>query len=141
MKFLLVLAVIAVAVFVLYKRQANDGASNKKRASSRRKLASSAASEQNTNFHTTTIEPGRQSCQAVQTLQGKVFLDSEHHTPNLPLPECTQASDCHCTYQHQEDRRRADEDRRDPHKLETEIYHSTEGNERRGKKRGRRSTD
>lgn len=141
MKFLLVLALIAVAVVVFYKRQVNDGRSNEKRAPSRKKLVSSTANKQNTNFHTTMIDPGIEACQAVQKLQGKIFLDSEHHTPNLPLPECTQATDCHCTYSHQDDRRRAEEDRREAHKLETEIYHSTEGNERRGKKRGRRSTD
>ncbi len=141
MKFLLVLVIIAVAAVVLYKRQPKDGNTHNRRTHARKQLSSSAVNTEQSNFHATSIEPGSGACQAVQQLQGKVFLDSEHHTPNLPLTECTQTADCHCTYKHLEDRRCEETDRRDLHKLETEIYHSREGNERRGKKRGRRSTD
>ncbi|WP_166263830.1 hypothetical protein [Marinobacter caseinilyticus] len=135
MKFLLVLAVIAVIVLVVLKKQPQKG--NKH---SRKRVSQAAVSKEQTNFHATKIVPGDNACQAAQDLQDKLFLDSKLNTPNLPLPDCTQASDCHCKYDHQGDRRSDESDRR-LHSLQTELYPAAEGADRRRQKRGCRTTD
>lgn len=140
MKFFLVLAVIAVIVFVVLRKKPKKGHKNISDKASRKRISQASASKHQANFHSTQIVPGDNACQAAQDLQGRHFLDSELDTPNLPLPGCTQVSDCHCKYEHQADRRSYEDERR-LHTLQTELYPAAEGSERRRQKRGRRSTD
>lgn len=140
MKFFLVLAVIAVFALVVLKKKPKKGNKNISDKHSRKRISQAAVSKPQANFQSTKIVPGDNACQAAQDLEGKHFLDSELDTPKLPLPGCTQVSNCHCKYEHQADRR-TNEDERRLHTLETELYPASEGTERRRKKRGRRATD
>ncbi|NMT65044.1 hypothetical protein [Marinobacter orientalis] len=140
MKFLLALAVVAVIVLVLLKKKSKEGNKHIRHKTPRKRASQAAANRDQANFQATKIVPGDNACQAARDLQDKLFLDSELNTPKLPLPECTQVSDCHCKYDHQGDRR-SDEDDRRLHTLQTELYPATEGANRRRQKRGRRATD
>jgi hypothetical protein len=140
MKFLLLLVVIAMVAFVLLRKQGKGG----EKKAGRKHLAARnyqvVANNNKTRFRATTIVAGDNTCQAALVLQDKLFLDSDHNTPSLPLADCTQASDCYCKYTHQDDRRCDGDDRRAPHKLAADLY-SAEGGDRREGKRGRRSSD
>lgn len=141
MEFLLVLAVIAVIVFVVIKKRSRDGNNHISDKRSRGRVSPAAVSKDQASFRATKIVAADKSCQAARELQGKLFLDSELNTPKLPLPECTQISDCRCKYEHLDDRRSGEDDRR-LHSLQTELYPTAnKGVDRRRSKRGRRSTD
>jgi len=43
------------------------------------------------------------ACEAARQLRGHRFLSRD--APRLPLPECTQQSQCQCKYRHLKDRR------------------------------------
>jgi hypothetical protein len=62
-------------------------------------------------WHAVTLLSKGETCEAVRALRGVRFLSSE--APHLPLPQCTQARACTCSYRHHSDRRgiprRADE--------------------------------
>ena len=73
-------------------------------------------------------------------LAEKPYLDKERGTPLLPLADCT-AAKCTCKYSHQQDRRDFDEDRRFSSSLQSELYGSSDRDNRRIKKRGRRNSD
>lgn len=140
MKFFLVLIVIAVVVLVVLIKKTKKV--NKKTSDkySRKHISQAEGSKHQSNFRATKIVPGRNACQAARDLQGKLFLNSELDTPGLPLPGCTQVSECHCKYDHRDDRRSGENERR-LHTMETELYPAAEGSERRRQKRGRRATD
>jgi hypothetical protein len=143
MKFLLVLAVtagIAVIGLVLLKKKSKVGNKHIRDKAPRKRASQAAANKNQVNFKATKIVPGDSACQAEGGLQDKLFLPSERNTPKLPLPECTQISDCHCKYEHQGDRRDDEDDRR-LHTMQTELYPAAEGPNRRRQKRGRRATD
>ncbi len=62
-------------------------------------------------WHAVSVKPGSRACNAAMSGKERRWLSRE--APMLPLPGCTQAARCHCTYQHHDDRReglrRADE--------------------------------
>ena len=73
------------------------------------------------------------SCEAARVLKGKRFLSAQ--APRLPLPECTLAAACRCTYRKYADRREGP--RREAET--TGLRRTMTEDRRRG--RGRRSTD
>jgi hypothetical protein len=77
------------------------------------------------------------ACDAVKRIAGKRFLVSK--VPTIPMPDCDQ-SECKCTYVRYRDRRHWSADRRSFYSLQTEIYRS-EGGEDRRKKEDRRVSE
>ena len=140
MKFLLVLAAIAVIVFVLFMKKSKEGSKHITDKHPRKRVVQAAASKGKGDFRASRIVPGDNACHAAEDLQDELFLDGEHNTPKLPLEECTNISACDCKYDHHGDRR-GDEDDRRLHTLQTELYPVAEGTEKRRQKRGRRATD
>lgn len=138
MEVLLALVAIAVIVLVLLMLKKQPKKVNKPL---RGRVSQAAASKDQNNFQATAIVPGENACQAARSLQGTSFLVREVNTPNLPLAECTQMSDCHCKYDHQDDRRSDDSDRRAFSTLRTALYLNTEADDKRGQTRGRRAPD
>jgi len=55
-------------------------------------------------WHAVGIVAGKECCEAVRGLRGRRYL-SRTEAPQLPLPDCTQAASCRCTYRHYTDRR------------------------------------
>lgn len=76
-------------------------------------------------------------CAAARALGERRFLARE--APALPLPECDHAA-CTCSYAHHADQRVVDDDRRNIHGLQTELYTRTADHERRTR-HGRREHD
>jgi len=138
MEVLLLLVAIAVIVFVFMMRKKQPPKTNK---NTRGRDIQVSASKNQPSFQATTVVPGADACNAAQSLQGKPFLVREVNTPSLPLPDCTQVSDCHCKYEHQDDRRSEDNDRRGFHTLREALYLNTAEVDKRGQKRGRRAPD
>lgn len=83
-------------------------------------------------FHAVSIELGPNPCAAVSAIEGERFLSND--APRLPLPDCTNP-DCHCAYQHYDDRR--DGLRRDS---DVGLLRAAPEDERRDR-RGRRDSD
>ena len=87
-------------------------------------------------WHAVNIRCGGFACEAAKALKEQRFLSREV-PPRLPLAACTQPEDCHCRYQHFEDRRAGN--RRDDDTTLSGIRRAPEKNRRSG--RGRRNTD
>jgi len=88
-----------------------------------------------TRWHAVCVVSGSQSCEAARALRERRFLSRE--APRLPLPDCTQAGLCRCSYRKFADRRAGP--RRDEEQLGTRRTRDA-GSERRAG-RGRRRTD
>ncbi|HEU0224040.1 MAG TPA: hypothetical protein VFR29_01245 [Steroidobacteraceae bacterium] len=54
-------------------------------------------------WHAVSVKPGPGACEAATSGTTRRWLSRE--APQLPLPGCDRPSQCHCTYQHHEDRR------------------------------------
>ncbi|MFU8764261.1 MAG: hypothetical protein ACNA7T_07060 [Haliea sp.] len=79
------------------------------------------------------------ACAAVLDVEGKRFLPGE--APQIPLPGCN-SRDCKCTYQHHEDRRDPEHDRRQfESATQTVLYGQVADSGCRRSRRGRRKTD
>jgi hypothetical protein len=119
-EWLLIVALLAAwAVFRHARRPARAG-----------RRASTAAHP----FHSVSIRPRGAACEIVRRIAGERFLAAD--APLLPLPGCTRR-DCRCVYEHFDDRRLID--RRALEVPGMPVAHH--GAERRGRGRGRRSTD
>ena len=138
MEVLLALVAIAVITFAFLMLKKQPKKVNKPL---RGRVSQAAASKTQNSFQATAIVPGENACQAARRLQGTSFLVREVNTPNLPLAECTQMSDCQCRYDHQDDRRSDDNDRRGFHTLREALYLNSEEIDQRAQKRGRRAPD
>lgn len=88
-----------------------------------------------TRWNAVSVVSSSQSCEAARALRERRFLSKE--APRLPLPDCTQAELCRCTYRKYADRRAGP--RRDEEQLGTRRARDA-GTERRAG-RGRRRTD
>lgn len=139
MKVFLILGAIAVIFFVLAMMLKKQPKKGKKYPAAR--VNQAAVSRNQTRFQATKVVPGNDACLAVQDLQGTFFLKNEGNAPNLPLAECTQGSTCHCKYDHRNDRRSEEDDRRTLSPLRSTLYLNTEADEKRSRKRGRRAPD
>lgn len=98
--------------------------------------AAKAASATGSNYRGCTIQPEKGACESAAKLKNKRFLQKD--VPKLPLPGCGRLQ-CDCRYQHHQDRRHQDDDRRFPGAAATELYPHA-ARERRGA-RGRRAGD
>ncbi|MEH6500011.1 MAG: hypothetical protein V7751_11535 [Pseudoalteromonas distincta] len=138
MKVFLILGAIAVicCVLAIMKRQPK-----KDKKHPRGLVSKAAVSNNQTRFQATKVIPGNNACLAAQDLQGTFFLKNQGNTPSLPLPECTQGSNCHCKYDHRDDRRSDEDDRRTLSPLRSTLYLNTEADEKRSRKRGRRADE
>lgn len=99
--------------------------------------SSTANNNASTRYRAVSVHCPTDGCAAAKALGEKRFLARE--APALPLPGCDHAA-CHCSYAHHADQRAVDDDRRNVHGLQTELYTRTAGQERRNR-RGRRKGD
>lgn len=116
-------------------RAGKTGAAGSARAASVAKTSADA-----NPYRATTIRPGETACAAVSQLAGKRFLVASEPIPPLPLPDCDIAT-CSCRYLKLQDRRNPDGDRRSLGGQHLELLRQNVDTERRGAKRGRRSSD
>ena len=117
---LLVIAVAAVAVWVLWYRR-------EPKARTEPKPTYGAEATGGTNkYHSVSIRYGHDPCDAVKRLGGERFFSKA--APSLPLPECG-AADCQCWYEHFADRRM--DDRRSYRPTNYADHERRAGNDRR----------
>ena len=140
---LLVIIVLvgASAFFFLRKKQP---ANNSKRKQRRTRTAKTVTAKQSAEpakmaYAANAIIPGPNACEAASALEGERFLSKD--SPILPLDTCTDVANCECKYQHFEDRRTNDGDRRAPGALITQLYAQGDDKPERRDKRGRRKSD
>jgi hypothetical protein len=107
------------------------------KTSTRSKPDASRPGARSSRYHGVSCHPPLQSCDAAVEIAGTRFLVAE--APQLPLSDCS-ARQCRCKYQHYEDRRSEDADRRTPYGLRNELFGAMRELERRAV-RGRRSSD
>ena len=88
--------------------------------------------------HAVAVMMGDDACKFVQQIQGKRYLSAD--APAIPLPNCD-SSACQCHYQHYEDRRQSDSERRTDFGVNHDLYGAFGEQNRRGNTRGRRKTD
>lgn len=89
-------------------------------------------------YHSVTLEGGLDCCEAMQQIKHKRYLSAD--APTIPIKGCDKA-DCHCHYQHFEDRRQPDSDRRIDYGVTQDLYGAFGEQNRRVYKKGRRETD
>ncbi|WP_065187624.1 hypothetical protein [Shewanella woodyi] len=89
-------------------------------------------------YHCVTIIQGEPACQAVKEIDNTYYLS--HEAPHIPLKECDIAQ-CNCHYQHKEDRRGTQENRRLEFGVTRELYGAFGEKNRRKLSRGRRKED
>lgn len=89
-------------------------------------------------YHAVSIVPEHHCCRAAKELGNKRFLSYE--APVLPLEKCD-AAKCQCRYQHFDDRRRPDSNRRLDYGITQELYGAFGEENRRERPAGRRKTD
>jgi hypothetical protein len=148
MEILATIIVIALVIgFVVFKRKpaaTAPGTAASRGASARPKSGTTRAHAVNAvprNPHrATSVFFDDAACATVRALSDRRFLDTERNTPSLPLAGCD-AAQCNCRYVRHEDRRRSDEDRRNPNALKSELYDRSGETNRRARRRGRRKTD
>jgi len=104
------------------------------------KVAKKKAVETRSPYRATSVVCADNACQAAKRINGKRFLDVDRSVPKLPLPECD-AAHCGCKYEHHDDRRHSDEDRRHPNALKSQLHAHSGSDEKRASKRGRRKSD
>lgn len=111
---LLVTGVLIVAVFTVFKIWGGSSANKKSTVTRNYKVSKKASEKQAANhsvdnaYHAVSVNCDSSACSDARVLKDKNFLVKE--APTLPLKSCS-ATDCHCRYEHHEDRR-SDEDRR-----------------------------
>ena len=90
-------------------------------------------------YKAVSLVAGDSACESVKAARDRRYLVGE--APRLPLPGCDPAL-CTCKYQHMDDRREFQDDRRHPSALMADLYSTTTGEpNRRARKRGRRESD
>lgn len=135
MKLIVILLVVAVVVVVLLRMRRPPAGASKTAVS---KVKTKAGQSGKTDPRpAVSIKPGPDACEAARALAGKRILAAE--TTALPLPDCT-VSGCSCRFEHHEDRREADGEKRALSALSTELYQASGKAERRFRE-GRRTQD
>lgn len=102
------LVILSTAVFMLLFALLRGSGKNAARTGKRRSRYDRPDNKVR-HYKAVSIRPASDSCQAAVSLEGYRFLTN--HAPRLPIPECD-AIQCHCRYEHHEDRRRNEGDRR-----------------------------
>jgi len=123
-----IIVVLIVAAVILLRSS---------KTSTRSKPDDSRPGARSSRYHGVSCHPPRQSCDAAVRIAGARYLVAE--APQLPLPDCT-ARQCRCKYEHYEDRRREDADRRIPYGLKNDLFGAMNQQERRTR-RARRASD
>jgi hypothetical protein len=91
-------------------------------------------------YRSTSIACPDGGCSAVNALQNVRFLDIDRTIPSIPVQGCN-ATSCNCIRIYHADRRAAQDDRRPPLSLISDLYERTGHVNRRQKSRGRRNGD
>ena len=141
MKLILIIAAIAI-VLLIARSVWGKGTSGTgvKTAKSPGVSATNSRVQARSPYRATSVICGENACSAAREIQGTRFLDVDRNVPKLPLTGCD-AGHCACTYEHHDDRRSSDEDRRHPNALQADLYAHSGNEERRSTRRGRRKTD
>lgn len=87
-------------------------------------------------YHAVKLEPCFNPCEPAKWVSEKLYLVEE--LSRLPLESCDRISECQCKFEHFDDRRH-NEDRRSGSTILQNIFDGI--NNRKHKKRGRRSKD
>jgi len=126
---------MAIKITNWLRRSSNKKGATKKGKSNAARKGGAVASGTGSKFQAVAISSGlNDCCREVKALAGKRFL--MRSAPTLPLKNCD-LSECNCRYIKYQDRRQ--EPRRDSeYGIGSSFVRDVE---RRGKKRGRRSTD
>jgi hypothetical protein len=85
-------------------------------------------------WHAVSVVGRGNCCNAARDMIERRFLSRE--APRLPLAECTEFADCHCSYQHHGDRRGQPRRRQ-----EMGVWPEPFSGDERRCERGRRATD
>ena len=123
---IIVVLIVAAAILLRSSKTSTRSKSNDRRPGAR-----------SSRYHGVSCHPPLQSCDAAVKIADTRFLVAE--APQFPLSDCT-ARQCRCKYQHHEDRRSEDADRRIPYGLRNDLFGAMQQQERRTV-RGRRTSD
>lgn len=138
-KALIILLLIGTAIAAVLFWRAKTGNASKSRTKGIPKTTKSSP-QRHSPYRATSIISNDGACDAVKSIGDKRFLDVERIIPTLPLPDCN-AHKCDCRYEHHEDRRVFDQDRRNPPGLKSQLYDISDQQNKREKNRGRRKGD
>ncbi len=139
MKWIILLLIAAAGGFWFVKIRPQKAKPKKQRSpAASAAIASPKEKVPENKYHGIAVMCEDDACAAAKALGKKRFLS--HEAPPIPLPNCDSAN-CHCRYEHFEDRRSGDDERRSTFSLQTDLHSSAGNEERRAKKRGRRKTD
>lgn len=108
-----------------------------RRAGPERRKATQSAGLENPHRAVSICAPASACAAALARSDARILLSD---APQLPLPSCD-AGRCDCRYQHHQDRRAGDDDRRVPGRLRSQLYVESGRQERRNSNRGRRLAD
>jgi hypothetical protein len=137
MKILLVLAAVVLAIVVFsFLRSSSKPAGKPSSAPKRVKSARTVTAGANA-YHAVSVKCGPGACKQALELGDKRFLPNE--MPRFPLAGCT-SGNCQCKFEHYDDRRDPDSDKRAPTALRSELYTASGRPERRATG-GRRRSD
>lgn len=141
MWFILVIVLVVVAFIVLKARGKKDNKKTRELAREHKKQLIEKnrrpPEEPKGQYHAISVCCEDHACQAVQDIHDKRFLATE--APTLPLSDCDQAN-CQCHYEHHDDRRNDEGDRRLTFGICQDLHGVNDG-ERREKKRDRRKKE
>lgn len=122
----LLIFVAAITLFFLAKKKANKKTKftgkNKSKSNVNQKTQSSLNSDDSHQYHAISICCTEHACVAAVANQKKRYLVAE--TPQLPLAGCA-TEHCNCRYEHYDDRRDDDGDRRLSFGLSQDLHGST----------------
>jgi hypothetical protein len=136
--FVLVAVVLAIVVFRNLRSSAKPaGKSSPARKRVKAARAVSSEADSSSTYHAVSVKSGPGACEQALAMDKKRFLPAE--VSQLPLADCT-SSDCQCKFVHYPDRRDADNDKRAPTALRSELY-TRSGKPERRTQSGRRKTD
>ena len=124
------LTVVAALLYLLSRGRSGDATRPSRR---------SPSLQQHTGpYAAVSVEPATIACDAARRAAGLRYLRDE--APAVPLGDCD-GRRCGCRLQAHADRRQSATDRRLGVGLQSELYLTSGNSNRRGARRGRRSTD
>ncbi|MCH1929525.1 hypothetical protein L9G16_04970 [Shewanella sp. A25] len=133
---LVVVVVIGLLAIIKLKKGPKKRSASGRIANARKRLTMD--DEPDRRFHCVSIEHYGECCEKADEVKGKRFLSKE--APEIPMEECTNP-DCQCRYQHYEDRRHNEDERRIDYGVTHDLYGLFGEENRRENRRGRRSDD
>jgi len=137
MKILLILAAVVLAIVVFRFLRSGSKPAGKTSSAPKRVKSAKTVTPGSNAYHAVSVNFGPGACEQVLELGDKRFLPAD--MPRFPLAGCT-SSNCQCKFEHYDDRRDPDSDKRAPTALRSELYTASGRPERRGTG-GRRKSD